>query len=148
MPSHLSRAELDELDAALRARRRELREEIYEELTSRDNKLYAELAGQVHEVEEGAGAGVGSGPRLSFLERYMRGLVAVAAALTRLRQGRYGICEDTGEPIPFERLQVNPTATRTLDAQVRHEQQHPQPPTLQAPASSRLAPTLRAASRH
>ena len=130
MPSHLSRAELDELDAALRARRRELREEIYEELTSRDNKLYAELAGQVHDMEEEAVAGFVSDLSLTFLERYMRELDAVEAALTRLREGRYGICEDTGEPIPFERLQVNPTATRTLDAQVRHEQQHPQPPTL------------------
>jgi len=31
-------------------------------------------------------------------------------ALAKIKQGTYGICERSGEPIPVERLQVNPIA--------------------------------------
>lgn len=45
----------------------------------------------------------------------------VDAALLRLKQGEYGYCADTGEPIPVERLRANPLATRTVEAQQRLE---------------------------
>jgi len=35
----------------------------------------------------------------------------VIAALDRIQKGTYGICEETGQPIPPERLEVIPTAT-------------------------------------
>ncbi len=38
-------------------------------------------------------------------------LAAVDAALGRLDDGTYGVCERCGRPIPAERLEVRPTAT-------------------------------------
>lgn len=37
-------------------------------------------------------------------------LIDVTAALTKIAEGRYGICEVSGEPIEGERLEVNPAA--------------------------------------
>mgnify|MGYP001513099194 CR=1 FL=1 len=37
------------------------------------------------------------------------------------QDGVYGYCEDTGEPIGIERLEVRPVATLSIEAQERHE---------------------------
>jgi DnaK suppressor protein len=42
-------------------------------------------------------------------------------ALARLDNGTYGYCEDTGEPIDLRRLEAQPTATLTTEAQARRE---------------------------
>ena len=42
-------------------------------------------------------------------------------ALQRIEDGVYGYCEDTGEPIGIERLEVRPVATLSIEAQERHE---------------------------
>ena len=46
-------------------------------------------------------------------------------ALTRLGNGTYGYCEDTGEPISLRRLDAQPTATLTTEAQARRERSGP-----------------------
>ena len=51
-----------------------------------------------------------------------RKLVAkIDSALSRLDDGTYGYCEETGEPIGLKRLEARPIATLTLEAQERHE---------------------------
>ncbi len=42
-------------------------------------------------------------------------------ALKRIEDGVYGYCEETGDPIGIERLEVRPVATLSLEAQERHE---------------------------
>ncbi len=42
-------------------------------------------------------------------------------ALKRIEEGVYGYCEETGEPIGIERLDVRPVATLSIEAQERHE---------------------------
>ena len=42
-------------------------------------------------------------------------------ALKRLRDGTYGYCEDTGEPIGLKRLIARPIATLCIEAQEKHE---------------------------
>ena len=42
-------------------------------------------------------------------------------ALSRIDDGSYGYCEETGEPIGLARLEARPIATLTLEAQERHE---------------------------
>jgi DnaK suppressor protein len=42
-------------------------------------------------------------------------LAAVARAEERLREGTYGRSIESGKPIPDERLEVNPTAERTVE---------------------------------
>lgn len=51
-----------------------------------------------------------------------RKLVAkIDAALSRIEDGTYGYCEETGEPISVRRLDARPIATLSLEAQERHE---------------------------
>lgn len=47
-------------------------------------------------------------------DRDVTDLVAVEAALTRLAQGRYGLCTDCGEPIALARLRSAPEASRCM----------------------------------
>ena len=42
-------------------------------------------------------------------------------ALTRIDDGTYGYCEETGEPIAIKRLEARPIATLSIEAQERHE---------------------------
>lgn len=51
----------------------------------------------------------------------LRLLEEVDAALDRLKAGRYGVCEDTGNPIPPERLRALPWARFTREAAARRE---------------------------
>jgi RNA polymerase-binding transcription factor DksA len=46
----------------------------------------------------------------------------IKEALERMVEGTYGVCVDTGNPIPFERLQALPYAKRTAQAQQEYEQ--------------------------
>ena len=45
----------------------------------------------------------------------------VEAALLRMSEGGYGLCEDCGVAIPLARLQAYPAATRCVADQERHE---------------------------
>ena len=47
----------------------------------------------------------------------------IDAALRRIKEGEYGYCQVTGEPISLARLRARPIATMTLEAQERHERQ-------------------------
>ena len=42
-------------------------------------------------------------------------------ALKRIKDGSYGYCEETGEPIGIKRLEARPVATLSLEAQEMHE---------------------------
>src|SRR5246127_3607657 len=51
-----------------------------------------------------------------------RKLIAkIDEALTRIDDGTYGYCEETGEPISLRRLEARPIATLSVEAQERHE---------------------------
>ncbi len=53
-----------------------------------------------------------------------RKLVAkIDAALSRIEEGSYGHCEETGEPIGIKRLEARPVATLSIEAQEMHERQ-------------------------
>ena len=49
----------------------------------------------------------------------------VRAALTRLAEGRYGICVGCQQPIAPARLEVEPWAERCIECQERHERANP-----------------------
>jgi DnaK suppressor protein len=48
-------------------------------------------------------------------------LAALERAEERLRDGRYGVSVESGEPIPDDRLEVVPTAERTVTEEERLE---------------------------
>ncbi len=58
------------------------------------------------------------------LERRLRN---VERALQKVEEGTYGICDDTGEPIPRGRLEAVPEAIYTVEAQQRRERERRPP---------------------
>ena len=42
-------------------------------------------------------------------------------ALRRIKDGTYGYCEESGEPIGLKRLMARPIATLSIEAQEKHE---------------------------
>ena len=45
------------------------------------------------------------------------------SALTRIKDGTYGFCQETGEPIGLKRLMARPVATLSIAAQEKHEKE-------------------------
>ena len=58
---------------------------------------------------------------LDLTDRDTAELGAVSRALLRLRQGGFGVCEDCGADIPFQRLQVEPQAARCVACEAAAE---------------------------
>ena len=54
-------------------------------------------------------------------ERERKLINKIEAALRRIKEGSYGYCEETGEPIGIKRLEARPVATLSLEAQEIHE---------------------------
>lgn len=58
----------------------------------------------------------------ALIEAEQTRLAAVDAALRRLDDGGYGVCEGCGEPIPAARLEVRPFASHCVDCAGRGSQ--------------------------
>jgi DnaK suppressor protein len=54
-------------------------------------------------------------------DRQRKLISKIDAALSRIEDGTYGYCEETGEPISLKRLDARPIATLSVEAQERHE---------------------------
>lgn len=54
-------------------------------------------------------------------DRQRKLIAKIDDALTRIDEGTYGFCEETGEPISIKRLEARPIATLSIEAQERHE---------------------------
>ena len=54
-------------------------------------------------------------------DRQRKLIAKIDAALTRIEDGTYGYCEETGEPISMKRLEARPIATLSIEAQEGHE---------------------------
>ena len=54
-------------------------------------------------------------------DRQRKLIAKIDEALTRIDDGTYGYCEETGEPISLKRLDARPIATLSVEAQERHE---------------------------
>ena len=58
---------------------------------------------------------------MKALNRSRKLISKINSALQRIKDGTYGFCEETGEPIGLKRLIARPIASLCLDAQERHE---------------------------
>ncbi len=54
-------------------------------------------------------------------DRQRKLIAKIDSAISRIEDGSYGYCEETGEPISLRRLEARPIATLSLEAQERHE---------------------------
>lgn len=111
----------------LRSRAKTLREEIRVGLIKYDDDQYHALADRVGDFEERSVADLLTDIDLSEIDRDVRELKDIEAALTRIAEGVYGVCVDCEEPISFERLEKLPSAARCHDCQERFERADPRP---------------------
>lgn len=80
------------------------------ELTAYDNH-FADTATELEEREK----------QMLLIENAKSRLDEVNEALERITKGTYGVCVDTGENIPLDRLEALPYAKRTVEAQEKVE---------------------------
>ena len=57
------------------------------------------------------------------VNRQIKLISKIDAALGRIKNGTYGFCEQTGEPIGLKRLIARPIATLSIAAQEKHERE-------------------------
>ena len=58
---------------------------------------------------------------MKALNRSRKLIGKIDMALRRIKDGTYGYCEESGEPIGLKRLIARPIATLTIEAQEKHE---------------------------
>lgn len=59
------------------------------------------------------------------IERNLKKLKQINAALDRIDNGTYGVCEDTGKKISKERLEAVPYTRLSMEAQKKYDDENP-----------------------
>lgn len=96
------------------------REELVEESRETITHLQHEVR-DVGDEAERATRETENSLELRTRDRYRKLIRKIDKALTRIEDGEYGYCEETGEEIGLDRLEARPIATLCLDAQERWE---------------------------
>jgi RNA polymerase-binding protein DksA len=113
---HLTSEQLDELRKLLIAERDRLR-------ARRGRTPDEELVGEVRDEPDRAATEARWDVELRIGTHERERLAELQAALERMDAGKYGICEETGDPIPFARLRSEPTTRYTVEALEQLEQE-------------------------
>jgi DnaK suppressor protein len=104
--AHLSQAQLEELARRLVSMRRDLSgsvETLTTQITSKDDC-------QIRDAADAASLQENRTRASSIANNYKATIAEIDAALDRLKNGRYGVSQDSGEPIAYERLFLIPWA--------------------------------------
>ncbi|MDC0718305.1 TraR/DksA family transcriptional regulator [Nannocystis bainbridge] len=116
---HLTKEQLADLKQRLDAERSSLLRREIEHRADTTDPLTPDVGDQQdHAANEAAQVA-----QLSIADHDRSRLREVEDALARMQAGTYGICEDTEEEIPFERLSAQPTARLTVEAQEIRERE-------------------------
>jgi RNA polymerase-binding protein DksA len=125
--------DLSSLRDALDQRAQELGREVRELDAERQENVRSEPGTHVDDLAEQGEQRTHEALRHAERERDFEELRAIEAARERMATGSYGECIDCGEDIPLERLKVQPTASRCVPCQERHELTHPPLPAVPLP---------------
>ena len=79
-----------------------------------DNSISADIVDQASSYTD-------KSVEMKALNRSRKLISKINSALQRIKDGTYGFCEETGEPIGLKRLMARPVATLSIEAQERHE---------------------------
>ena len=79
-----------------------------------DNSTSADIVDQASSYTE-------KNVELRAINRQIKLISKIDAALKRIQDGTYGFCIETGEPIGLKRLMARPVATLCIAAQEKHE---------------------------
>jgi DnaK suppressor protein len=96
------------------------RDELLEESKQTVERLRGETA-EVGDEADRANRESDHALELRTRDRYRKLIGKIDEALHRIDEGTYGYCEETGEPIGLQRLDVRPVATLSVEAQERRE---------------------------
>ena len=79
-----------------------------------DNSTSADIVDQASSYTE-------KNVEMRAINRQIKLISKINSALTRIKDGTYGFCQETGEPIGLKRLMARPVATLCIAAQEKHE---------------------------
>jgi len=79
-----------------------------------DNSSSADMVDQASSYTE-------KNVELRAINRQIKLISKIDGALKKIKDGTYGFCEETGEPIGLKRLIARPVATLCIAAQEKHE---------------------------
>tara|TARA_B100001175_G_scaffold240515_1_gene206844 strand:- start:1343 stop:1759 length:417 start_codon:yes stop_codon:yes gene_type:complete len=79
-----------------------------------DNSASADIVDQASSYTE-------KNVEMRAINRQIKLISKIDAALKRIKDETYGFCEETGEPIGLKRLMARPVATLSIAAQEKHE---------------------------
>ena len=113
----LTASQRSELDAALRARQRELRADVAAKLKTQDDPRLVGLRNRMEDTDDWAAADAMAAHDIALVSRDLAELANVEQALARVADGSYGECVDCAAPIPFARLAAYPAARRCVACQ-------------------------------
>jgi len=96
------------------------RDDLVEESRETISNLQSEVR-DVGDEAERATRETENSLELRTRDRYRKLINKINKTLSRIDDGEYGYCEETGEEIGLQRLEARPIATLCLDAQERWE---------------------------
>ena len=79
-----------------------------------DNSTSADIVDQASSYTE-------KNVEMRAINRQIKLISKIDAALKRIQDGTYGFCDETGDPIGLKRLMARPVATLSIEAQEKHE---------------------------
>mgnify|MGYP006130465193 FL=1 len=79
-----------------------------------DNSTSADIVDQASSYTE-------KNVEMRTINRQIKLVSKIESALKRIKDGTYGFCQETGEPIGIKRLIARPIATLSIAAQEKHE---------------------------
>lgn len=121
MPN-ITETELTDLRENLLTYRKQLQQEIHDELVKEGSSSAIALAGKVHDKQEESLSEMLTEINLAMLSQHQHELKNLERALRRMDNGEYGTCIDCDAAIAIARLQAYPTAVRCITCQAKHEQ--------------------------
>ena len=81
-----------------------------------DNSASADIVDQASSYTE-------KNVEMKAINRQIKLISKIDQALKKIKDGTYGYCEETGEPIGIKRLIARPVATLCIAAQEKHEKE-------------------------
>ena len=127
--SILTQSQLSVFNQTFVHRRQSLREDLRRELLASDDESYSDLAGRVHDSGEESAADLLADMNITMIDRQVQELRRVEAAQRRMDMGTFGVCDECGCVIGYERLRSYPTAGRCVECQAQYEHTHAHEPT-------------------
>ena len=81
-----------------------------------DNSTSADIVDQATSYTE-------KNVEMRAINRQIKLISKIDSALKRIKDGTYGFCQETGDPIGLKRLMARPVATLSIAAQEQHEKE-------------------------